>query len=186
MNDPEGSYPATQEEVSELASDRLRSQARAREALDQRFEAWRQLPAQGRRPFGGWIRAIREALGMRAEDLAARMGVSQSSLTRLEKSEQRGTVGLDTLTRAADALECDVVYALVPRRPLDDIVADQARRRALQRVSRVAHTMALENQALEAPDLEKRVAMISELYLMSPGLWSDDDDLPAASSSSSS
>lgn len=169
-----------------MASERLRSQARAREALDQRFEAWRQLPAQGKRPFGGWIRAIREALGMRAEDLAGRMGVSQPSLTRLEKSERSGTIGLDTLARAADALDCDVVYALVPRRPLDDIVADQARRRALQRVSRVAHTMALENQALDASDLEKRVKLATDLFLTSPGLWNDEDDQTAVSSSSSS
>lgn len=119
---------------------------------------------------------------MRAEDLAARMGVSQPSLTRLEKSERLGTIGLDALTRAADALECDVVYALVPRRPLDNIVADQARRRALQRVDRVAHTMALEDQALEGSSLEERVMMMTDLYLTSPGLWNEDDDLPTASS----
>ncbi len=168
-----------------MTSERLRTQARARAALDERFRAWHQLPAQGKRPFGGWIRAIREALGMRADDLAARMGVSQPSLTRLEKSERVGTIGLDALTRAADALECDVVYALVPRRPLDDIVADQARRRALQRVSRVAHTMALEDQALEGPKLEARVGMMTDFYLTSPGLWKEDDDVPAPASSSS-
>lgn len=165
-----------------MAYERFRTQARARAALDERFEAWRQLPAQGKRPFGGWIRAIREALGMRAEDLAVRMAVSQPSLTRLEKSERAGTIGLDALTRAADALECDVVYALVPRRPLDDIVADQARRRARQRVNRVAHTMALEDQALERSQLEERVKMMTDVYLGSPGLWNEDDDLPASSS----
>lgn len=167
-----------------MGSDRLRDQARARAALDERFHAWHQLPAQGKRPFGGWIRAIREALGMRAEDLAARMGVSQSSLTRLEKSERAGTIGLDALTRAADALECDVVYAIVPRRPLEAIVGDQARRRALQRVNRVGHTMALEDQALGGPKLETRVRMMTDYYLQSPGLWNKDDDTPASSSSS--
>ena len=152
-------------------AERQQSQALARSVLDERFLAWRQLPAQGKRPFGGWIRAIREALGMRAEDLAARMGVSQPSLTRLEKSERRGTIGLDALTRAADALDCDVVYALVPRRPLGDMVSEQARRRALQRVNRVAHSMALEDQALTESKLEAQVRMMTDLYETSPGLW---------------
>ena len=54
-------------------SERLRTQARARAALDEKFMAWRQLPAKGAKPHGGWVRAIREALGMRADDLADRV-----------------------------------------------------------------------------------------------------------------
>lgn len=159
-----------------MVTDRTRTQSRTRAALDARFVAWRQLPAGGARPHGGWIRSIREALGMRAEDLAARMGVSQSSLTRAEKSERSGTIGLDTLQRAADALECDVVYALVPRRPLEDIVTEQARRRARAKVARVAHTMALEDQALDDIRLSTRVDDLTEILLGMPGLWSMDLD----------
>jgi predicted DNA-binding mobile mystery protein A len=153
-------------------SDRLRTQARARAALDERFTAWRQLPAKGAKPYGGWVRAIREALGMRADDLAERMGVSQPSLTRLEHNERAGSVRLDTLQRAADALECDVVYALVPRRSLEEMVSEQARTRALERLGRVAHTMALEDQALSNEQLERRVRDLANMYLTMPGLWS--------------
>lgn len=160
-----------------MASGRVRTQQRARTSLDERFAAWHQLPAKGARPHGGWIRAIREALGMRAEDLANRMGVSQPSLTRLEKSERAGSIRLDTLSRVADALECDVVYALVPRRPLEDIVQDQARRRAFARVGKVAHTMALEDQALDDSRLEARVTMMADFYLDSPGLWSSESEI---------
>ena len=160
-----------------MTSGRVKAQQRARTALDERFAAWRELPAKGARPHGGWIRAIREALGMRAEDLANRMAVSQPSLTRLEKSERTGTIRLDTLGRVADALECDVVYALVPRRPLDDIVQDQARRRALERVGKVAHTMALEDQSLDNSRLEARVTMMADFYLDSPGLWSNESEI---------
>lgn len=153
-------------------SDRLRTQARARAALDERFMAWRQLPAKGAKPHGGWVRAIREALGMRADDLADRMGVSQPSLTRLERNERLGSVRLDTLQRAADALECDVVYALVPRRSLEQMVKEQARTRALERLGRVAHTMALEDQALSNEQLERRARDLADRYLTMPGLWS--------------
>lgn len=167
-----------------MVSDRVRTRVRARAALDDRFPAWRQLPARGGRPYGGWIRAIREALGMRAEDLAERMGVSQPSLTRLEKSERTGNIRLDTLQRAADALECDVVYALVPRRSLEEMATEQARRRALQRVGRVAHTMALEDQALADDQLEARVKDLADLYLTLPGLWSRETDIDDSSSAS--
>jgi predicted DNA-binding mobile mystery protein A len=140
------------------------------------------LPAKGAKPHGGWVRAIREALGMRAEDLADRMGISQPSLSRLESNERIGTVQLDTLQRAADALECDVVYALVPRRSLDEMVNDQARTRALERLGRVAHTMALEDQALSNEQLERRVRDLAAMYLTLPGLWSvsaDDHSISA-------
>ncbi|HCB03872.1 MAG TPA: mobile mystery protein A, partial [Nocardioides bacterium] len=124
----------------------------------------------------GWIRAIREALGMRAEDLARRMDVSQSSLTRLERSEKSGRVRFDTLKRAADALECEVVYALVPRRPLEEMVQEQARKRALARVGRTAHTMALEDQALVDAKLEERVQFLARYLATRPGLWVEDSE----------
>lgn len=167
-------------------ADRARVQARARAALENRFQAWRQLPAKGARPHGGWVRAIREAVGMTAEDLAERMGVSQPSLTRLEKSERDSGARLATLIRAADALECDFVYALVPRRPLDDMVTEQARRRALARVRQVAHTMALEDQALAEDKLARQVEIWTEFYRTQSGLWRSGEGPTSARSSTSS
>jgi predicted DNA-binding mobile mystery protein A len=108
---------------------------------------------------------------MTAEDLAGRLGVTQPSLTRLEKSERAGNIRLDTLTRVADALECDVVYALVPRRPLDEMVTEQARRRASERVGQVAHSMALEDQAVGDVKTATRIDDLTGIYLAMPGLW---------------
>jgi predicted DNA-binding mobile mystery protein A len=160
---------------------RTQMQSRARATLDDRFSAWRQLPAKGARPHGGWIRAIRDAIGMTAEDLAARLGISQPSLTRLEKSERNGSIRLETLTRVADALECDVVYALVPRRPLGEMVTEQARRRAIEQVGRVAHTMALEDQAVDDSKMVWKVDVLADHYLTTPGLWriSESESSPA-------
>lgn len=152
-------------------NDRARAQLRARASLESRFAVWRQLPAQGARPHGGWVRAVREALGMTAGELADRMGVSQSSVTRLEQSERDGVVRLDTLTRVADALECDVVYALVPRRPLEETVTAQARRRARERVTQVAHTMALEDQAVTGLSLAEQLDRMTDVHRSQPGLW---------------
>jgi predicted DNA-binding mobile mystery protein A len=148
---------------------------RARDALERRLDPWRQIPDPTARPFGGWVRAIREALDMTTEDLAARMHLTQSSVTRLEKSEKARTVQLDTLTRAAEALNCDLVYALVPRQPLDDIVNDQAGRVAMERLRRLGHTMALEQQELDSAQLDWNFEMFRDNALRSPGLWHEAD-----------
>src|ERR1700730_5919753 len=93
--------------------------------LDQRFKVLRPL-AWNPRPSKGWIRAIRDALGMTSAQLAHRLGVSQPRIIELEKSEASGTVTLNTLQRAAEALGCRLVYALVPGQPLADNLRGRA------------------------------------------------------------
>ena len=78
-------------------------------------------------PFG-WIRAIREALGMSPAQLAARMGVSRPRINTLEKAEKTGATTLKSLRQAAEAMDCTLVYAFVPNGSLDDIVQKQAKR----------------------------------------------------------
>ncbi len=117
----------------------------ARKALDARFGALEGVPTQ--RPPVGWLRAIREALGMTASDVATRLEVTQPRVTRIERAELDGSLKLSTLERAADALGCRVVYFVVPKEgTLEGAVTDQARRVALERLSRAAHTMRLEDQ----------------------------------------
>jgi transcriptional regulator with XRE-family HTH domain len=64
------------------------------------------------------------------------MGVTQSTVADLEASEVHGTIRLDTLRRAADALDCDVAYFLIPRTSLDEMVVSQARRKARRHLRR--------------------------------------------------
>lgn len=99
------------------------------------------------RPSIGWIQTIRTALGMTTRQLAARIGVTQSTLAELEKSEAADKITLHSLRRAADAMDCDLQYVLVPRGSLKKRVENQAEAIARQRVSRVFHTMRLEDQA---------------------------------------
>ncbi|GGJ82659.1 transcriptional regulator [Pilimelia anulata] len=98
-------------------------------------------------PPAGWIRAIRDALGMSAADLSRRMGVSGATVSDIERSERDGRVRLDTLGRAADALDCDLVYVLVPRTGLDDFVRRTAMRRVREQVAAVDRGMDLEAQS---------------------------------------
>jgi predicted DNA-binding mobile mystery protein A len=146
---------------------------RSRELLDGHFEEWQHL-RQLARPPRGWVRAVREALGMSAAALAARLGTTAGAVTRLEQSEAADRIRLDTLRRAADALGCDLVYLLVPRRPLNAIVRDRARELAHRQVSAVEQTMRLEDQATgRAKEMEDQ--LVSQL-LERGGLWSPTTD----------
>jgi predicted DNA-binding mobile mystery protein A len=119
---------------------------RGRKLLDAHFDDWQKLRAIPR-PSHGWVRAVREALGMSAAVLAARMGTTAGAVTRLEQSETADRIRLDTLRRAADALGCDLVYLVVPRRRLTAVVRDRARELASLQVAAVEQTMRLEDQA---------------------------------------
>jgi predicted DNA-binding mobile mystery protein A len=112
--------------------------------LDQRLEAVRQLDLA--RPSRGWVRAIRDALGMTTQQLADRLHVTQSAASKLEASEAAGTIQLNSLAKAADALGCTLVYALVPNESLTATLHRRARTVAAQELGAVDVTMALEDQ----------------------------------------
>jgi predicted DNA-binding mobile mystery protein A len=106
-------------------------------------------------PVYGWIRAIREALGMSTVQFARRMNIKQSTATGIEQSEAKGKIELHTLRRAAQALDCTLVYALVPNKPLETMVHDRARAIVLRQLAPIEHSMALEDQRV--PITERQV-----------------------------
>ncbi len=124
----------------------------ARRALDQRLG---QLPpvAVFTPPTRGWIRAVRDALGMSAADLAARLNVTQASVSDIERSESKHRIRLDTLERAAAAMGCDLVYALIPHGgSLGEIVGRQARAKVSDQLRAVSRAMDLEAQNTPVDD----------------------------------
>ena len=124
-------------------------------------------------PHRGWIRAIRDALGMSGSELATRMGVRQQSVHDLEVSERRNTIPLDTLARAADAMDCDLVYALVPRKSLEETVRSRARRKAVSHLGPIAHHSRLEDQAVGDDETEALLDDLAERFIDRRGLWTD-------------
>ena len=100
------------------------------------------------RPERGWIRAVRQALGTSLPEMADALGSSRQLAFQLEKSEADNRITLKSLKAAADALGCELVYALVPKRgSLQDLAKERAGAIAKRNVLAVEHTMALENQA---------------------------------------
>ena len=106
-------------------------------------------------PKKGWIRAIRDALGMSGRQLGQRMSVSKMWITDMERLEANGATSLKTLRRAAEAMDCELVYALVPKTSLKETLLKQARRKVRQDMARASHTMALEDQALSQDEVGK-------------------------------
>jgi predicted DNA-binding mobile mystery protein A len=127
------------------------------------------------RPPAGWLRAIREALGMTSAVVAGRLGVTASGARKLEQAEAADAITLGTLRRGAEALGCDLQYALVPRRPLREMRREQALRLAQQWQQRAGRTMALEAQPIDSPSeaTQERLEAMAQEILRTSGtrLW---------------
>jgi predicted DNA-binding mobile mystery protein A len=101
------------------------------------------------RPQKGWIRAIREATGITVREMANRLRKAPSVAAHLEGSEAEYRITLGRLREAADALGCQLVYALVPKSgSLQELGEQRARTKAAENVRAVEHSMALEDQAV--------------------------------------
>ena len=145
---------------------------RARQRLDERLLAFKP-EDRYRAPPTGWIRAIRDALGMTGVQFAQRLGVRPQSVEALEKSEANGTIQFNSLRRAAEALDCTLVYALVPNSSLEGAVQTRAREIALRDLGRVAHTMKLEAQDTQDGSSEERVEAYIRDHVKERDLWDD-------------
>ncbi|MDI4655882.1 MULTISPECIES: mobile mystery protein A [Xanthobacter] len=145
---------------------------RARVRLDERLRVLQPVD-RFRPPPKGWIRALRDALGMTGAQLGHRMGIRPQTVEAIEKSEAAGSIQLSTLRRAAEALDCTLVYALVPNSSLDETVDARARQIAMRDLQRVAHTMRLEAQETSGSDFEARVQAYIRDRLSERDLWSE-------------
>lgn len=112
---------------------------------------------------------------MSGSELATRIGVSQQTIPDLERSELQGTIKLETLRRAADALDADLAYFLVPRTKLNEAVRVQALRKAARYLDPVAHNSRLEDQALTSEDAQAHLEELAARFIDRRGLWTEAD-----------
>lgn len=151
---------------------RNRKRELARRRLDERLARLRATETTAAPPRG-WIRALRDALGMTGTQLAARMKSTPQLIAKIERSEAKGTIQISSLRKAAEALDCTLVYALVPRRPLEESVASRKRAIAIRDLSRVERTMALEDQSLNHETREERIADYIEQHVRDRDIWNE-------------
>lgn len=148
--------------------------ASARRQLDKRLTPLRAMGGLARPPRG-WIRAIRESLGMTTAQLAKRIGVSQPRAVAIEQAEKSGAITMESLERAARALDCELVYALVPRKPLEELAEDRALGVVKRRLARTGHSMALEDQSVAPEDEQEQLKRLQRRLLDGKGsaLWDE-------------
>jgi predicted DNA-binding mobile mystery protein A len=110
----------------------------------EKFPTAKQTP----RPVRGWLRAVREALGVSQQEVAIAAKVRRQSIIGFEKAEAGDRITLRNLRRVADAMGCVLVYAIVPKSgSIQELAEQRVRSEATKRVLSVEHTMALEDQA---------------------------------------
>lgn len=154
---------------------RAADRASARRQLDRRLGSFID-PNALKPPPRGWVKAIREALGITAAQLGQRLGVTQERALAIEKAEVGGAITLDSLQRAAQALGCRLVYALVPEKPFDEMVKDRAFVLASQRLKSTGHNMALEAQSVDAADEREQLQRLTRQLMERGGsaLWDEE------------
>ena len=143
-----------------------------REQVDKSLSQLNSLKGVKTPPFG-WIRSIREALGMSGRQLAERIGVSKQSISRLEQDEISGSITIKTMRNVAEKLDCIFVYGFVPKTSLDDTVRTRAEKISRERMDRVDRTMSLEKQRIRDENLESLILEDIERIMdeMPRNLW---------------
>ncbi|MBI2517248.1 MAG: helix-turn-helix domain-containing protein [Opitutae bacterium] len=127
-----------------------------RTALDQQTSVMQDARTSIRRPGWGWLQSVREAIGLKQTEVAKAIGVTRQSYAQLERAEANRSISLKSLDRAAEAMDCEVVYFLVPKETAGRTFAELAQIHdpMFKHLRKTEHSMSLEGQAVG--DLKKR------------------------------
>lgn len=126
-------------------------------------------------PPEGWVRTMRNALGMSGLQLAHRVSVTKARISRVEHDELRGNVTLKSMQSMAKAMNCRFVYAIVPEQEVESLIKKQATEKAREQVAAASAHMALEAQTLSDEMLGLEVERIAKEIIekMPSDLWND-------------
>lgn len=147
---------------------RLRKRDREALRVQQLEESFRPLRELGdvRRPNRGWVRAVREGLGMTNVQLTKRLKKkAPQSIEDMQKAELRETIQIGTLRKLAEAMGCQFVCAIVPPKPLAEMRRNRARLMAERLVKRTGHSMRLEAQGINEAGEQREIESLMEQIL---------------------
>lgn len=119
-----------------------------------------------RTPKKGWIKEVRESLGMSMKDLADRLGTIKQRIERIEKDEVASKVTLETMKKTAEAMNCDFIYFVVPKNSLEETLKDQGLKAAQKILKQVGKTMALEAQSTSTLSQKKLIENLAQEMLL--------------------
>jgi len=109
-------------------------------------------------PPTGWVKAIRNVLGMSMQQLGNKLSVSKQGVLDIEKREKEGSITIKSLREIARVLDMQLVYGFVPNDgSMDALIEKRARELATEIVMRTANTMKLEDQANSQKRIQKAI-----------------------------
>lgn len=147
-----------------------------REQLDKKLVFLKEFASSGM-PQQGWIKTIREALGLSASQLGKKARMHQTRISRLENAEKNGDLKLSSLQKMAKGLNMKFVYGFVPEDSLEQMARAQAKKIVLKRMNQLNNTMRLENQAISEEEQKKALDdMIEKILVEQPKDFWDESD----------
>jgi len=122
----------------------------------------------------GWIKAIRNGIGMSMEQLGKKLSITKQGVMDIEKREKEGAITIKSMQEIAKAMDTQFVYGFVPKvGSLEQMIENRALEIASKIVERTSTTMKLEDQANSKERIEKAIKeRASEIINKTPKiLW---------------
>jgi len=126
-------------------------------------------------PPEGWIRTVRKALGMSGAELGRRMSLTRARIAQAEHAELEGGITLKSMQAAAEAMGCRFVYAFEPPGSIENVIIQQARKKAQAVIGSAGRHMALENQTVSDNRTEQEITRLTHdlVHDMPSDFWRD-------------
>lgn len=127
-------------------------------------------------PEKGWLKTVRTALGMTGTQLAKKLGVTKARVFKAEQDEPHGSVTLKSMQAMAEAMDCNFVYAIVPKHNVEDVIKQRALDKAREQVNAASTHMTLEGQTLSKEQLEYEIERVAAQIMdkMPSDFWNED------------
>lgn len=135
-----------------------------RNQLDRFYEDLKSLNL--RSPKLGWVKEVRESLGMSMQDLADRLGTIKQRVEKIEKDEVAAKTTLETMKKTAEAMGCEFIYFVVPKTSLEETLRGQALKSAKKILTQVDKTMTLEDQKTSGKSQKQLVENLAQEMLL--------------------
>jgi predicted DNA-binding mobile mystery protein A len=137
--------------------------------IDRRIEALRSVKEKAN-VRGGWIKYMRQALGLTLQELATLVSLPASNISQAEKREVEGKISLELLRKLANAMDCDVVYSFVPKKDIRTFINDKAMEKARATLLNADLHMKLEDQKVTGPE-DERIARLAKKFIEKGDIW---------------
>ncbi len=109
-------------------------------------------------PDKGWVNTIRTTLNMTMAQLGTKLGVTKQGVKKIEESEAKGSISINSLKEVGDVLELKLVYGFVPKDgTIDNLIKNKAQTLARKIVLRTNQNMKLEDQGISDEKIKQSI-----------------------------